>query len=313
MFELWTEKYRPYNLEDMVGQENIVKRLKSFVEKGSIPNLLFTGPPGTGKTTAAICLANELFGNKHNFCEYNASDERGIDTIRVKIKDFARTKPIGNAKFKIILLDEADALTKDAQQALRRTMENYSEICRFILDCNYSSKLIEPIQSRCVVFRFKPLTEEDLKKYIKKIETNENLKLTDDAIDMLFKESNGDLRRATNILQACASVDKNITENVVLEVVGKAKIKDVEELLKLAIDGNFIRAREKLYNITISQGVSSEDLLKQIYSYIFELDLPDEKKIEIIKLLAEYEFRIVEGSNPVIQLEAFLANLGWKK
>ncbi|MCK4428739.1 MAG: Replication factor C small subunit, partial [Candidatus Aenigmarchaeota archaeon] len=211
--------------------------------------------------------------------------------------------------FKIILLDEADALTKDAQQALRRTMENYSGTCRFILDCNYSSKLIEPIQSRCVIFRFKPLAKEDTKKYIERIEKGEGLKIEDNAAEAIFLECGGDLRRATNILQACASINTEISEDIVLEVIGKAKTKDVEELLKLALEGKFIDSRKKLYNLMIDQGISPDDLLKQIYSRIFELDIIDDEKMRIIKLLAEYEFRIVEGSNPLIQVEAFLASL----
>ncbi|RLJ05766.1 MAG: replication factor C small subunit [Candidatus Aenigmatarchaeota archaeon] len=309
MFELWTEKYRPKKLDEIIGQDETIKRLKAFVSKGYIPNLLFAGMQGTGKTSTALTLVNELFGNTENFVELNASDERGIDTIRIKIKDFARTKPIGNASFKIILLDEADALTKDAQQALRRTMENYSETCRFILDCNYSSKLIEPIQSRCVIFRFKPLSKEDIKKYLEKIEKQENLKIREDAIKAIFGECGGDLRRATNILQACASINKEISEDIVLKVIGKARSKDVEELLKLAIDGKFLDSRKKLYNLMIEQGVSPDDLLKQIYSQIFELEIDDNEKLRIIKLLADYEFRIVEGSNPLIQVEAFLASL----
>jgi len=270
--------------------------------------LLFAGMQGTGKTTTALALVNEL-NLRENFIETNASDERGIDTIRIKIKDFARTKPIGDAKFKIILLDEADALTKEAQQALRRTMESYSETCRFILDCNYSSKIIEPIQSRCVIFRFKPLSEKDVEKYLERIAKSEKLEIDKGAIKAIFKECSGDLRKATNILQACASINKKITEDVVLQVIGKAKTKDVEELLKLSLEGKFLKAREKLFDLMINQGVNAEDLLKQIYSTIYELDIKDEDKIRIIKLLGEYEFRVVEGSNPLIQIEAFLANL----
>ncbi len=309
MFELWTEKYRPKKLDEVSGQQDTIKRLKAFVSKGSIPNLMFAGMQGTGKTTTALCLVNELFGDRSNFVELNASDERGIETVRVKIKDFARTKPIGKAEFKIILLDEADALTKDAQQALRRTMENYSKTCRFILDCNYSSKLIEPIQSRCVIFRFKPLARTDVEEYLKKIVEKEQLKIDDGAIEQIFGECGGDLRRATNILQACASIDKRISEETVLEVIGKAKSRDIEELLKFALEGKFLESRKKLYNLMIEQGVSPDTLLKQIYSQIFKLEIEDDEKVRVIKLLADYEFRIVEGSNPLIQVEAFLASL----
>ncbi|MCK4730377.1 MAG: replication factor C small subunit [Candidatus Aenigmarchaeota archaeon] len=309
MFELWTEKYRPKKLEEVFGQQNTIKRLKAFVSKGSIPNLMFAGMQGTGKTTTALCLVNELFGDRYNFVELNASDERGIETVRVKIKDFARTQPIGKAEFKIILLDEADALTKDAQQALRRTMENYSKTCRFILDCNYSSKLIEPIQSRCVIFRFKPVAKNDVEECVKKIAEKEDLKVDEGAIEQIFGECGGDLRRATNILQACASIDKEISEETVLEVIGKAKSGDIEELLKFALEGKFLESRKKLYNLMIEQGVSPDALLKQIYSQIFKLEIGDDEKVRVIKLLADYEFRIVEGSNPLIQVEAFLASL----
>jgi len=312
--EIWTEKYRPHKLKDVVGQEHVIKRLEAFVESKSIPNLLFAGMQGTGKTTAALCLVNELFGNnaQSNFIELNASDERGIDTVRVKIKDFARTRPIGNAEFKVILLDEADSLTKDAQQALRRTMETYSAICRFSMDSNYSSTLIQPIQSRCVVFRSKPLAEADVKKYIERIAKGEGLDISPEAIKAIFEECMGDLRRSTNILQASAAISKKISEEVILEVVGKAKNKDVEELLKLALEKKFLKAREKLFKLTLEQGVSADYLLKQIYQQVFKLELTEDEKLRVIKLLAEYEFRIVEGSNPTIQMEAFLAALGGK-
>ncbi|HDD05185.1 MAG TPA: replication factor C small subunit, partial [Candidatus Aenigmarchaeota archaeon] len=166
--EIWTEKYRPKTLDEVVGQEKVVEKLKAFVRAKNLPHLLFAGPAGTGKTTCALAIARELYGEewRDNLLELNASDERGIDTIRTKVKEFARTKPIGDFPFKIILLDEADALTRDAQQALRRTMENFSSTCRFILDCNFSSKIIEPIQSRCAIFRFKPLEKEAIQKYI---------------------------------------------------------------------------------------------------------------------------------------------------
>ena len=177
MQELWTEKYRPKTLPDLVGQTHIIERLKAYATTKNVPHLIFAGPPGTGKTTAALALAHEIFGEHHwvqNFHELNASDERGIGIIRGKIKDFARTAPIG-ATFKIIFLDEADSLTQEAQAALRRTIEKYTHICRFILSVNYSSKIIEPIQSRCAVFRFKPLTGDDVKNYIRKIDTKEHL------------------------------------------------------------------------------------------------------------------------------------------
>ncbi|HEQ78433.1 MAG TPA: replication factor C small subunit, partial [Euryarchaeota archaeon] len=173
---VWVEKYRPTKISEIVGQDYVVDRLKGYVASANLPNLLFAGPPGTGKTSAALALTREFFGLswKNNFLELNASDERGIDIVRGKIKSFARTKPIGG-NFKIIFLDEADALTKDAQNAMRRTMEMYTYTCRFILSCNYSSKIIEPIQSRCALFRFRPLSEKDVTFMVKKIAQREGL------------------------------------------------------------------------------------------------------------------------------------------
>ena len=176
---LWTEKYRPSDFSEIKGQKEIVKRVKAFVEQQNLPHLMFSGPAGVGKSTLAIVVAKKLFENqwRHNFLELNASDTRGIDTIRINVKDFARTKSIGDVPFKIIFLDEADAFTREAQQALRRIMENYTQTCRFILSCNYSSKIIEPIQSRCVIFRFKQLDKKDIISIIEKVADEEKLNI----------------------------------------------------------------------------------------------------------------------------------------
>ncbi len=177
--EIWIEKYRSRNFEDIIGQKTIVKRVKAMVDKKSIPHLLFTGPAGTGKTSLALVIAKQLYGSswRENFLELNASDDRGIDVVRNTIKDFAKTKSIGDVSFKIIYLDECDSLTKEAQQALRRTMENYASATRFILSCNYSSKIIDPIQSRCTIFRFKGIAKEDVLEYIENIAKKENLNI----------------------------------------------------------------------------------------------------------------------------------------
>jgi len=309
-FEIWVEKYRPMKLDDIVGQDEIVARLKTFVEKKSMPHLLFAGPAGTGKTTAALCIARELFGEnwRQNLLELNASDERGIDTIRTKVKDYARTRPIGDVPFKIILLDESDALTSEAQHALRRTMEMFTHTCRFILDCNYSSRIIEPIQSRCAVFRFRRLGDEDVKKMLERIARSEKLTITPEAMDAIAYAAQGDMRKAINILQAAAALKKRVDEKAVYAVTSLAEPKEVKEIVQLALAGKFFEAREKLHSLLVESGLSGEDLLEQIHRQIFDLDIPEEKKVELVDKVGEFSYRITQGANEIIQLEALLAH-----
>jgi replication factor C small subunit len=311
MKEIWTEKYRPKTLDEVVGQKHVTERLKAYVQTGNMPHLLLTGPAGTGKTTCSLAMAKEMFGDgwKGNFIELNASDERGIDVVRGKIKEFARTAPLGGAEFKIIFMDEADALTSDAQAALRRTMEKYSKICRFILSCNYSSKIIDPIQSRCAVFRFKPLSQDDVKQFLLKIVANENIKIDDDALEALVHVARGDMRRAVNSLQVSASLNKNIDVDTIYQTTGLAKPEDVKNMLETALSGNFTSARDKLDEIMIGYGLSGQDIIRQIHSSFFELGISDGEKVRLMDKTGEIEFRIIEGSNERIQLEALLAYL----
>ena len=310
MIDVWTEKYRPETLDEIVGQEKIVERLSAFVDEGTIPHLMFAGPAGTGKTTSAVALAKDLYGDewKQNFMETNASDDRGIDVVREKIKDFARTKPV-NAEYKIIFLDEADALTTDAQQALRRTMEQFSDNARFILSCNYSSKIIDPIQSRCAVFRFNRLENEEVEEYITRIAENEDFKISREAIDAVLRVASGDMRRVTNILQTAAMQKDKIEEEDIYGAAASLKPDEINEILDKALDGDFMDARDQLSDIMIHRGLDGQDVIDAIHREVMDLDISDQGKLEIVDNLGEFEFRIAEGGTSDIQIEALLAKI----
>ena len=306
---LWTEKYRPSDFSEIRGQKEIVKRVKAFVDMQNLPHLMFAGPAGVGKSSLALVIAKKLFGNqwRNNFLELNASDTRGIDTIRVNVKDFARTRSIGSVPFKIIFLDEADALTREAQQALRRTMENYTQNCRFILSANYSSKIIEPIQSRCVVFRFKQLDKKEIIAIIEKIAEEEKLKIDDKAKESLYEISEGDCRRLENILQSSAAIASHITDDLIYSIASVAKPKEIREILDLALSNKFIEARNKLLDLMLSYGLAGIDVIKQIQKEIIELNIDNKAKMILIEKCGEIEFRMTEGSDEFVQLEALLS------
>jgi replication factor C small subunit len=238
----------------------------------------------------------------------NASDERGIQVVREKVKNFARTKSLGNVPFKVIFLDEADALTPEAQQALRRTMENYATTCRFILSCNYSSKIIDPIQSRCATFRFKLLEKKDVEKVIKRIAESENLEIDEEAITTIYEASEGDCRRSVNIMQSTAAVSPKITKDLVSTIASEARPKEIKIVLEYALSGDFKGAREKLLDVMLKESISGQDVIKQMQKEIWNLTIEPELKVKLTEKTGEAEFRIVEGSDPFIQLQALLAS-----
>jgi len=308
--EIWVEKYRPGKLSEVVGQDDVTSRLSSYVGTHNLPHLLFAGPPGVGKTACAIAFVQELFGEdwESNYTELNASDERGIDVVRGKIKNFARMAPIGGSSFKVIFLDEADALTSDAQNALRRTMERYSATCRFILSCNYSSKIIEPIQSRCAMYRFHALAAENVISYLKSIAEKEGLEVSDEAYSALAYVAQGDMRRAINAFQSAAVMDKHIDVDAVYRTTASARPEEVKSMVDAALGGDFMAARKQLDELLVTYGMSGEDLVTQVYRVLIDSTVvSDHQRVELMDHLGEVDFRLTEGANPRIQLEAMLA------
>lgn len=309
---MWAEKYRPKTLDEMVDRDEIVSRFKSFVKDKNLPHLLLVGPAGVGKTTSILCLARDLYGAGYQnyILELNASDERGIDVIREKVKNFARTAAIASeVSFKILILDEADSLTTAAQHALRRTMEVYTRTCRFCLIGNYSENIIDPIQSRCSVFRFSPLAEQDVKSYITTIAKKEGVKMIPEGLDAVFEASQGDMRKATNLLQAAAATQGEVDDIAIYSVLGRVSPQRVRDMINLGIKGEFLEAREILRSLLIDEGLAAEDIIRMVYSELMRMQMPEKWKVKISDTIGEVDFRLTQGARPEIQLSTLIAKL----
>ncbi|MEE8383530.1 MAG: replication factor C small subunit [Nitrosopumilus sp.] len=306
---MWVEKYRPTKLSEIVNQTEIIGSLEALIKDPTdMPHLMFSGSAGVGKTTTALCLSRQILGEyaKDYTLELNASDERGIEMVREKVKKFSRFAGMVDVPFKIIILDEADEMTSAAQTALRRIIEDAAKICRFILIANNVSKIIEPIQSRCAAFKFTTIAEEDVIARLEEIAKKEKVKTDKKGLKEIYEYTEGDLRHAINLMQATASLG-GITEENVKASAGLTKTSDVDEVLKIALSGKVTEAREKMIELIKVYGMSESDFLKYINSAVFKskhTNLSD-----ILQVIAKYDYRILVGANSEIQLSAMLAEL----
>ena len=307
---LWVEKYRPMKLSEVVNQTEIIGSLEALIKDPTdMPHLLFSGSAGVGKTTTALCISRQILGDyaKDYTLELNASDERGIGMVREKVKKFSRYAGMADVPFKIIILDEADEMTSDAQTALRRIIEDTAKICRFILIANNISKIIDPIQSRCATFKFTSVPEEDVIKRLEEIAKKEKVKADKKGLKAIYDYSEGDLRHAINLMQATASLG-SISEDNVKSSAGLTKTTDVDEVLKIALSGKIVEAREKMIELIKVYGMSESDFLKYLNSAVFKSK--HDRLSDILEIIAKYDYRILVGANPEIQLSALLAELG---
>ena len=307
---MWVEKYRPSKLSEIVNQTEIIGSLEALIKDPTdMPHLMFSGSAGIGKTTTALCISRQILGEyaKDYTLELNASDERGIGMVREKVKKFSRFAGMVDVPFKIIILDEADEMTSDAQTALRRIIEDTAKYCRFILIANNISKIIDPIQSRCATFKFTSIPEEDMINHLESIAKKEKVKSDKKGLKAIYNYSEGDLRHAINLMQATASIGEISEDNVKLSA-GLTKTSDVDNVLKMALSGKIIDAREKMIELTKVYGMSESDFLKYLNSAVFKTK--HEKISDILEVIAKYDYRILVGANPEIQLTALLAELG---
>ncbi|KAE9400559.1 P-loop containing nucleoside triphosphate hydrolase protein [Gymnopus androsaceus JB14] len=308
----WVEKYRPNNLDDVVGNIDTIERLKVIAREGNCPHIIISGMPGIGKTTSIHCLAHQLLGDayKEGVLELNASDERGIDVVRNKIKTFAQKKvTLPPGRHKIVILDEADSMTAGAQQALRRTMEIFSNTTRFCLACNMSNKIIEPIQSRCAILRYAKLRDKELLKRLVEICDLENVQYNEDGLAALIFTSEGDMRQAINNLQSTHSGFGFVSGDNVFKVCDQPHPIVVQEMIKLCSEGKVDAAMDKLTDLWES-GYSAVDIVVTIFRVVKTADnIPEYTKLEYIKEIGFTHMRILEGVGTILQLAGLVARL----
>lgn len=333
----WVEKYRPSTLDDVVAHEEILNTLRRLMDSNNMPHLLFYGPPGTGKTTTVKACASYLYGRERlraNVLELNASDDRGIDVVRNQIKEFASTgsifssikqpsasapagsNPSGSSSaaaahhhFKLIVLDEADQMSHDAQAALRRVIEKYTKNVRFCILCNHVNKIIPALQSRCTRFRFGPVKKAQMLPRLTHIATAEKIPCDEAGLAAAFKLSNGDLRRCLNMLQAASLSHGVISEDTVYEATGNPTPKDIRALLEVALQKDFVSAWEEMNNTVSTKGASVVDIVREMYPLVIKMGLPQECQCFLLTKFADLEYFMASGTQESVALAGLLGAL----
>ncbi|ARF09023.1 replication factor C small subunit [Catovirus CTV1] len=323
----WIEKYRPNKLDDVISHSIIVETLNNFINNNELPHLLFHGPAGTGKTSAIMAVARTLYKENYDVMtmEINASEERGIEVVRNRIMQFANSKSMlfenqSSAPFKLIILDEADAMTLDAQASLRRVIEKYTNNVRFCLICNYIKKIDVAIQSRCTCFRFAPLKMNYVKQKVYEILGKEKIKYTMGGVDTVVKRSNGDMRKVLNVLQSVSMAYDSIDEKNVDKCLGYPHKKDIVNILRNLVNDDFKNAYYILKEYKEENGYSLTDIMVEVHDYLIEklmtknfnnkdekINLSEEKIMNILKHLAKIEYNVANASDEIIQCGAFVS------
>jgi len=317
----WVEKYRPERIEDVAQQEEVCAALKNSLETGELPNLMFYGPPGTGKTTVALALMKQFFGKdwRTRVKELNASDDRGIQAVREKVKTFAQLT-IGTsgaadlasskARFRVVILDEADSMTHDAQASLRRIMEEFVHVTRFIIICNYVSKIIEPLHSRCSKFRFQPVSGEFQKQRLLHIAQQENVRLGAGAVDKLMALSKGDMRCAVTMLQTSHTFYQEVSEDSLLEVACAVPDKVVDDLVTRTREAAGTDQVLRLVKEFLLEGYSGQQVMERLLDILSaDVCMPDLAKAKAAALFSQAEERLTQGCDEELQLQHLFSQL----
>ncbi|XP_037241636.1 replication factor C subunit 5 isoform X1 [Falco biarmicus] len=306
----WVEKYRPQALSELVSHQDILNTVQRFISEDRLPHLLLYGPPGTGKTSTILACAKQLYREREfgsMVLELNASDDRGIDIVRGPILSFASTRTIFKKGFKLVILDEADAMTQDAQNALRRVIEKFTENTRFCLICNYLSKIIPALQSRCTRFRFGPLTPELMVPRLQHVVQEEGVDVTEDGMKALVTLSSGDMRRALNILQSTTMAFGKVTEENVYTCTGHPLKSDIANILDWMLNQDFSTAYRKIMELKTLKGLALQDILTEIHLFVHRVDFPPSIRIQLLIKMADIEYRLAAGTNEKIQLSSLVA------